>query len=151
MDFVITFLNNAAYIFAIALQLAAALLLVGNTNVKPEKIIKAYFDSRKAIAIQEDGSLLDRSGLEETANAAWTNKIAFCYLFAGYLIGVLGECTMHKWKALVIIALLTAALFAVPYKYAKTRAKNFRSISEDDIPHEKGITVMRKTPPKNIK
>ena len=143
MTFLIFFLENAAYIAAITFQLAAAILLVGNTDVRPDKIIKAYCDRKKAVAFNEDGTLLDRSGLEETVNAAWTNRIAFSYLFAGYLIGVLGECTMDRWIALLIIGLLTCVLFIGTFKFAKNKAASFPTITDKDIPREKGVTIMK--------
>ena len=143
MIFLISFLENAAYIAAITLQLAAAILLVGNTDVRPDKIIKAYCDRKKVIAFNKDGTLLDRSGLEETVNAAWTNRIAFSYLFVGYLIGVLGECTIDRWIALLIIGILTCVLFIGTFKYAKYKANSFPTITDEDIPREKGITIMK--------
>lgn len=60
------------------------------------KIIKSNYQKYKAIAIQNDDSLLDRSNLEETVNSVWTNRVAFSYLVAGYLIGVLGDCTIDR-------------------------------------------------------
>lgn len=143
MAFAITFLENAAFIAAISLQLAAAILLVGNTDVRPDKIIKAYCDRKKAISFNEDGTLLDRSGLEETVNAAWTNRFAFSYLSAGYLIGVLGECTIDRWTALLIVVMLTGVLFAGTFKYAKNKAASFPTITEKDIPRGIGITIAK--------
>ena len=135
--------ENVMYILAIALQLAAAILLVGNTDIRPEKIIKAYCQKHKAIAIQNDGSLLDRSGLEETVNSAWTNRIAFSYLVAGYLIGVLGNCTIDRWIALLIVGVLAAVIFLVTFIIARRKAKTFPNIGIDDLPREKGVTIMK--------
>ena len=136
--------KNTMYICAITLQLAAAILLVGNADIRPEKIIKSYCQKQKAIAIQKDGSLLDRSSLEETVNSVWTNRIAFSYLVAGYLIGVLGECTVKdKWIVFLIIAVLAAVVFLVTFNFAKRKAKSFPNISIDDLPREKGITIMK--------
>lgn len=143
MTLLISFFENAAYIAAITLQLAAAMLLVGNTDVRPDKIIKAYCHRKKAIAFNEDGTLLDRSGLEEAVNVAWTNRIAFSYLFAGYLIGVLGECTIDRLTALLAIALLTAMLFISTFKFAKNKATSFPTITDKDIPRENGVTIMK--------
>lgn len=143
MTFLINFFENAAYIAAITLQLVAAILLVGNTDVRPDKLIKAYCDRKKAIAFNEDGTLLERSGLEETVNTAWTNRIAFSYLFAGYLIQVFGECTMDKLTVLLIISLLTCVLFVGTFKFAKNKAASFPTITDKDIPREKGITIMK--------
>lgn len=143
MTFLIYCFENVVYIVAITLQLAAAILLVGNTDVRPDKIIKSYCDRKKAIAFKEDGILLDRSGLEETVNAAWTNRIAFSYLFAGYLIGVFGECTMNRWIALLIISLLTCVLYIGTFKFAKNKATSFPTITDEDIPGEEGVTIIK--------
>ena len=143
MELLIVFLENAAYILSIVLQLTAAILLIGNTNVEPEKIIQAFCDRKKAIAFDKTGTLLDRSGLEETVKAAWTNRIAFSYLFAGYLIGVLGKLSMDKLTALVIIVLLTCVLFIVTFRFKENKADSFPTITDKDIPREKGVTIMR--------
>lgn len=135
--------ENVMYILAIALQLAAAILLVGNTDIRSEKIIQAYCQKHKAIAIQKDGSLLDRSGLEETVNSAWTNRIAFSYLVAGYLIGVLGNCTIDRWIVLLIVGVLAAVIFLVTFIIAKRKARTFHNISINDLPREKGVTIMK--------
>lgn len=150
MTLLISFMENTAYIAAIALQLAAAILLVGNTDVRPEKIIKAYCDRKKAIAFNADGTLLDRSELEETVTATWTNRIAFSYLFAGYLIGVLGNCTLNRWTAVLIISALTFLLFLVSFKYAKFKATSFPTITNKDIPRENGVTIMKPINAQNI-
>ena len=120
MELLDIFFKNIMYICAIALQLAAAILLVGNADTRPEKIIKSYCQKHKAIAIQKDGSLLERSSLEETVNSVWTNRIAFSYLVAGYLIGVLGECTMEdKWIVFLIVAVLATVIFLMTFSFAK--------------------------------
>ena len=137
------FFENVMYILASALQLAAAMLLVGNTDIRQEKIIKSYCQKHKAIAIQNDGSLLDRSGLEETVNSVWTNRIAFSYLVAGYLIGVLGDCTMNRWVAFIIVGVLASAIFMITFNIAKRKAQSFPNIGIDDLPREKGITIMK--------
>ena len=134
--------TNMMYILGIALQLAAAILLVGNTDIRPEKIIKSYCQKHKAIAIQSDGSLLERSGLEETANSVWTNRIAFSYLVAGYLLGVLGDCTIDRWVAF-IIGVLAAVIFFISFIIAKKKARMFPQIGIDELPREKGITIMK--------
>ena len=136
--------KNTMYIFAIALQLAAAILLVGNTDTRPEKIIKSYCQKHKAIAIQKDDSLLERSGLEETVNYVWTNRFAFSYLVAGYLIGILGECTIKdKWIAFLIVGLLASAIFLVTFIFAKRKAQLFPNIGIEDLPNENGVTIMK--------
>ena len=59
---------------------------------------------------------------EETVNSVWTNRVAFSYLVAGYLIGVLGDCTIDRWIAFVIIGVLAAVMFLITFNIAKRKA-----------------------------
>ncbi len=143
MTLVVSILENIAYIVAITLQLVAAILLVGNTDTRPEKIIKAFVDRQKEIAFNEDGTLLDRGSLEDAVNYAWTNRIAFSYLFTGYLIGVFGVCTIDKCAVLLIIAVLTCVLFVGTCKFAKHKANMFQEITDKEIPKELDVTIIK--------
>lgn len=143
MKILVCILENLAYIASIVLQLTAAVLLVGNTDTRRSKIIKSYFDARKMIAFNQDDELVDTDGLKEFVKSTWVNKIAFSYLFVGYLIGVFGICTMNKLWAFLIIGILVTLLFLATHKYAKHKGKGFLTISADEIPRGKGTTVMR--------
>lgn len=142
MDVVICVLGNVAYIIAIALQLAAAILLIGNTSIKREKVIMEYCVKNTGIVFDEDGKMLDRTVLEETVQSTWINHIAFYYLFIGYVISVFGNCTIDKIWAALVITFLVATLYVIPTKHAKTKAQNFPSITEDEIPDKNGILAI---------
>ncbi len=142
METFLAVMGNVAYIAAIALQLAAALLLVGNTNTKREKIIMDYCEKHTALAFKEDGTMVDRTVLEETVKTTWINHIAFYYLFIGYLIGIFGSCTMDKMWALFIVGIVMLVLFAIPFKYAKAKASRFPSITKDEIPDRDGVVMI---------
>ena len=143
MKILFCILENFAYIASIVLQLTAAVLLVGNTDTRRAKIITSYFEARKMIAFNQDNKLVDTDGLKEFVKSTWVNKIAFSYLFVGYLIGVFGTCTMNKWLAFLIISILVALLFLATHKYAMHKGMDFLTISADEIPRRKGTTVMR--------
>ena len=121
------------YILAIVLQLAAVILLIGNTDIMSEKVIKSYCQRHKVIAMQNDGSLLDSSGLKEAITSVWTNRIAFCYLAAGYLIGVLGICTMDGWNAFGIIGVLATVIFFITFIIEKRTTRMFPGIGIDEL------------------
>lgn len=133
---------NATYILAIALQLAAAILLIGNTDTRREKIVLSYCDRHTALAFNEDGTMLDRTVLEEIVKNTWTNNIAFKYLFVGYLISIFGKCSIDKTLALLLISFLTLTLYVVPFSLAKRKAKHFASICKDEIPMRDGVMVV---------
>lgn len=142
LEVAITIGGNIAYIAAIALQLAAALLLVGNSNTTREKMIMEYCDKHTAFVFKKDGTMADRTVLEETVKTTWTNYIAFIYLFVGYLVGILGNCTIDRFVALLVVGLLTLVLFAIPFKYAKIKARSFPSITKDEIPNKEGVVII---------
>ena len=142
MDILIVWGSNVAYVAAIALQLAAALLLVGNSDVNRKKVILEYCEKHTALAFKKEGSMLDRTVLEETVRTTWINRIAFGYLFVGYLIGIFGECTIDKFYALLFVGILVLILFVIPFKYAKVKAAQFPSITEDEIPNKDGVVII---------
>ncbi len=133
---------NVAYILAIAFQVSAGLLLIGNTATKREGIIKAYCAQNRGIGFDQEGNLIDYSGLRDVIKKTWINKIAFFYLFVGYLVGVLGEVSINREEALVIIAFLMIPLCIVPYKIAEYKIKKFGAITNDDIPKEGGVMTV---------
>lgn len=132
-------LGNGAFIIALALQLAAALLLVGNTETSREKIIKTYRDQHTAIAFFEDGSLVDRHPLEAVVNTTWINRIAFGYLCAGYLISIFGACTMSRRCVLILVLLLVFVLSGAAMKIAKKKSTCFEPIKKEDLPLGNGV------------
>ena len=142
MESLIVILLNSAYIFAIAFQLSAAWILVGNTSVTREGIIKAFCANHKGgIPLNKNGELLERSALETTVITAWTNRIAFVFLGVGYLLGVVGSCTISKMIALLFIVILSALLVVIPTEYAKRKSKRFESLRLDDIPLVDGVQI----------
>ncbi len=146
MNSLLPILGSLAYAFAISLQLTAALLLVGRTNNKREKIIEAYSAKHRTISLRSDGSLVSRSELEDTVNAVWTNRIAFTYLFFGYLISVFGKQPStpdNMVLMLMFISVLTGALFYCSFKFAEKKALTFPSISKEDLAvAEAGVAII---------
>ena len=142
MDKLILIGHNAAYIGAIALQLAAALLLVGNSDIKRQKIIREYCDKHTAFVFKKDGTMVGRDALEVAVKGIWVNRISFIYLFIGYLIGIFGNCTIGKLKVLLIVCSLVFVLFVITQKYAQKMAKQFPSIKKDEIPDKDGVTII---------
>lgn len=142
MGKLIVVFENIAYIFAIALQLSAAWILVGNTSVTREGIIKAFCTNHKGgIPFDKNGKLLDRSALEATVTTAWTNRTAFIFLGIGYLLGVVGACTIKRDFALIIVIMLSTALVIIPTKFAKRKSQEFESPCLADIPLADGVQI----------
>ena len=133
------FLFNTAYVISVALQLAAGLLLVGNTATSRKGIIQAYCACHTGIAFEEDGTLADYSSLKNIVKMSWINKIAFSYLFAGYLVGVWGEVSANKGISFAIILILIIVLTVIPYRFAKYWSEHFGRITIDDIPKTGGV------------
>lgn len=131
--------NNGTYILAIALQLSAGLLLIGNTQTKRDGIIKAYCAQNRAIGFDENGKLIDLTGLKDVIKTTWINKIAFLYLFAGYLIGVFGEISINRVNVLIIVIFVMIPLIIIPFKIAKYKTNTFGTITIDDIPNKQGV------------
>ena len=142
MEVFCSILGNVTYIVAIALQLAAALLLVGNSDTTRKRIISEYCEKHTALAFKKDGTMVDRTVLEGTVKATWTNRIAFIYLFIGYLIGIFGNCTIDKKLILLFVALLVLILFVIPFRHAKIKASQFPSITKDEIPDKDGVVII---------
>lgn len=136
------FLKCGAFICAKSLQLAAAWLLVGNTSVTRDGIIKSYCaQSRGGISFDKRGQLLNRWALEATVKTSWINLIAFYFLGFGYLLDVFGEWAGDRWIAFVIVLAVTVALVVVPHTYAKHKASKFQSPSLSEIPMEGGVQI----------
>ena len=142
MDMLIMIGGNIAYIVAIALQLAAALLLVGNSDTRREKVILEYCEKHTALAFKKDGTIVDRTVLEETVKATWINRVAFVYLFIGYLVGIFGVCTIDKIWALVVVSILVLVLFVIPFNNAKVKASKFAAITKEEIPDKDGVVII---------
>ena len=142
MNALIPFLETAAYVIAIALQVTAALLLVGHTSVDRKKIIKAYCDNHKAIIFKGDGSLLNPSELNDTVNTVWINRLAFGYLFLGYLVGIFGECPDNKWLTLLVVLALLLGFYCLTLHIAKRKSKDFSPINREDLPDEDGLIII---------
>jgi len=142
MEELIIVLENLAYIFSIAFQLSAAWILVGNTSITRKGIIKEFCANHKGgIPFDKKGELITRSALETTVTTAWTNRIAFVFLGMGYLLNVLGTCTIRKITALIIIVILSAVLVIIPTGFAKKKGKKFESPCLDEIPLVDGVQI----------
>lgn len=134
--------TNGAFILAIVFQLSAAWMLVGNTVVTRDGIIKAFCANRQAgIPFDKNGNLLDRSALETTVITAWTNKIAFIFLGIGYLLSVFGSCSIDKRIVLVIVLILSAILVIISIEYARRKGREFESPSLVEIPFVDGVAI----------
>ena len=135
------FWMNVAYVFSIALQVSAGLLLIGNTATKREGIIKAYCATNRGIGFYEDGTLADFSGLMDVIRATWINKIAFIYLFAGYLVGIFGDAPIDREIALITVLMLMIPLGGIPYKITKYKIQKFGTINKDDLSDKNGVII----------
>lgn len=132
--------SQIIYIFAIAFQLAAALMLVSNISTSKNGIIKAYCAQHTAIAFWEhDKSLADYSNLKATIKNAWINKFAFSYLCVGYLISIWGEPPSNRWLAFAFVLIIIAGLIFIPNKIAKYKSEHFGTVNLDDIPKVDGV------------
>ena len=142
MEKFIMILTNAAYILAITFQLSAAWILVGNTSVTRDGLIKAFCANHKGgIPFDKNGRLLNRSAWESTVTTAWTNRIAFIFLGIGYLLNILGSCTMKKEWALIIVIVLSAIFVVIPTEYAKRKSKKIEKPCLDEIPLVDGVQI----------
>ena len=133
--------ENVAYILSISFQLSAAWMLVGNTSVTRNGIIKAYCANQGSIPFDKEGKLLSRSALESVINTAWTNKIAFVLLGLGYFLNIFGNCTIIKSQALIAVLLLTITLVIASAIFAKKKSKEFESPTLKDIPLLDGVQI----------
>lgn len=86
--------------------------------------------------------MADRTVLEQTVKATLIDYIAFIYLFAGYLVGILGNCTMDRFITLPIVGIITLVLIVIPFNYAKIKASKFSSITKDEIPNKEGVVII---------
>ncbi len=57
-------LENITFVISISLQLTAALLLVGKTDIRRDKLILSYLEKHKAIVFDKNDQLLDNSDLQ---------------------------------------------------------------------------------------
>lgn len=137
-------LENIAFAFSISLQLAAALLLVGKTDIRRKKLILSYLEKHKEIAFDENDQLLYSSDLQSTVYSTWVNRLAFTYLFIGYLASIFSNCTVCKLCMFFAILSLTLIVYILSNKYAKTKSESFESIQFDDLPPSKGTMILRK-------
>lgn len=141
MEILVSIWENTAYVFSVALQLAAAFLLVGNIAIKKEKIIEEFISKHSAIVFEGE-QLLDYSSLHATVKSNWINRFAFTYLYVGYLLMVLGNCSISKLKAVVIIVCLFLVLYIIPEKVAKQKCAEYQQITTSDIPMKDGVLVL---------
>ena len=128
-----TILRAAAYIFAVTLQLTAALLLINNVNTKPEAVIKNVLKSRNSITIAtKDGKILDKDAIATEAENAYNSRVAFYFLFFGYILGVFGNTIEGKGLCIVLaITILTVALFIIVLKVNRKLARNKKFLEYD--------------------
>lgn len=142
LDMLYVIFENASYVFSLSFQLAAAWLLVGNTVVTREGIIKAYCNQHKGgLPFDKTGKLLDCVAWETTVKDAWINRVAFFFLGLGYLINIFGNCSMEKEYALLIIVALTAALVIIPTNIAKKKSKMMEPPCLNEIPLVDGVQI----------
>lgn len=142
MESLFTVFENVMYICAISFQLAAAWLLVGNTIVTRDGLIKAYCAEHKGgIPLDKTGNLLDCGAWEVTVKNAWINRTAFIFLGVGYLINIFGVCTIEKGYALLAVVVLTAVLVIVPSNTAKKKSKEIVPPCLDEIPLADGVRI----------
>ncbi|MBE6966452.1 MAG: hypothetical protein E7441_10535 [Ruminococcaceae bacterium] len=130
-----------AYIISISLQLTAGLLLIGNTDVSRNGIIKEYCLRHTAIAFEEEGTLADSTDLKNVAKSTWTNRIAFIYLAFGYLAGIFAEPLLSKKASFLIVVGLVAILTYFTFKVVKRKAECFESLHQDELPMTNGVMV----------
>ena len=130
---------NIAYVLATSLQLSAGLLLVGNTNISRNGVIKEYASRHTAIAFEEDGKLADNSDLKLVVKTSWINKIAFIYLVFGYFIGIFGESLSNKKMSVLLTIFLVWILTYVAFKISQKKASEFKTVSKEDIPMTNGV------------
>ena len=130
---------NILYILSISLQLSAGLLLVGSVGTKRHEIIKEYSAEHRCISFEHDGTLANNTALRSTVKSVWINKIAFTYLFLGYLIGIFGETLSSKSMAFIIIIVTVIILYVIPCFIAKYKSEHFKDIIEDELPKTGGV------------
>jgi len=128
-----------SYILSISLQLSAGLLLVGSVGTRRHEIIKEYSAEHSGIAFEPDGTLADNTALRSTVKSVWINKIAFTYLFLGYLIGIFGEALSCKSTAFIIIIVTVVILYVIPCFIAKYKSEHFKDINADELPKTGGV------------
>lgn len=142
---------NLVYLFSVAGQLAAAVLLLGNMNVSRDGIIKAYCAQNRVISFEMNGKLADYSQLKDVIKTSWINYIAFIYLFSGYLLGVLGEAPKNKWLSLIGISILTGLLFYIPHCIANRKAETFGEFCDTDLEKVGAVAYNYLDPPEKTK
>ena len=136
-------LENITFVISISLQLTAALLLVGKTDIRRDKLILSYLEKHKAIVFDKNDQLLDNSDLQSIVHTTWINRLAFTYLFIGYVVSIFASCSICKMCMLFIILAFTPVVYILSDKYAKSKSESFKSLRFEDLPRSKGTMILR--------
>lgn len=139
-------LFEAIYILSISLQLTAALLLISNTSLKLEALVKTAMKKQGAIImVDKKGNLKDLEFVRQTAEEAIKNKVAFIMLFVGYLSGVIGQqVESNKCIEFVVILVFSVGLFYLFGYVAKrySQSSKYIRININDMIIPSGTTLM---------
>ena len=143
---IIVILRLMAYIAAVSLQLAAAILLIRNVDTNPDAVIKSVLSSGKKVTmVTKDGKILDKDSIAMEAETVFQNKTAFYMLFLGYFIGVFGR-TVDGLELYIILAacITTIVLFISVLKITRKLSHSIKYLEYDinSIVVPKGAVVM---------
>lgn len=132
-------LENWIYIVSISFQLAAAFLLVGNTDVSLKGIFKEFCKANRTIAFETNGKLADDSFYRDTIRNSWINFLAFIYLGIGYFSNIFGKAHDEARMMLCFIVVFVTVLIIFTHKFAKYKAKIAKEFTLNDVIKEGAV------------
>lgn len=131
-------LSLIAYVGAISLQIAGALMLIiFAISTKREKVVRAFARSHVTIRDGETKKLsYDHDAFVDDYRVAYFSKISVCFIALGYLIGIFGDIGDYNrlFIALAVIV-ITVALIIVSYTCVKGLLKknSNKKISDEEL------------------
>ncbi|MGN0831511.1 MAG: hypothetical protein ACI4NI_09505 [Candidatus Ornithospirochaeta sp.] len=134
-------INVLAYILALGLQIAGAVVMIIKYFKNTRKtIIQLYFPC-EGIANNdgEDNAILEASKVQECVSEIYTNRIAFIYIAIGYSISILGDKQSNSELVLFISTAIVAIMLVVIEKaivkfLSEKKYKTDLKVPYDELP-----------------
>lgn len=143
-------ITSFLYIFALAFQIAGAILLIikywGKTK---QRIIDVYFPG-SGIANNDgnDNAVLDLNRTRICAVEIYNNRMAFIYITLGYILSIFGEKQLDSFITLIAVLLASTILIVLEKLIAKLIAYNKYTeeikISYKELPNHIPCTMSAK-------
>lgn len=103
------------YIFAVALQMSGAIILIlyfcGKTK---DRILKEYFPGSNTVERDENNKvILDKGKIRNCAAKIYMNRLAVIYIAFGYLVGIYGSIEACSADYVLIMVILISCIFVI--------------------------------------